>query len=75
MKYIFARNYEQGLFYTREKKLKHREYVIIQSYISLRGITIEESDEIVRCGTWYERPDLSEIEQELQICRRPYATS
>lgn len=49
--------------------------LLIGDRYSICGRTIEESDEIIRCGNFNKRADLPEIEFKLQICRRPHATS
>lgn len=75
MKYILAGSYQQAKYVAKTLKLEPREYVLIGDRYSICGRTIEESDEIIRCGNFNKRADLPEIEFELQICRRPHATS
>ena len=62
MTFIVAGNYQQALDYAREHDLKRWRYVNWCS--DLNGYTITKQ-EVVKIGTYYERPDWPEIEEVL----------
>jgi len=65
MIYILAGNGQQASEWQRENKLDSRTCRYIRDEYILRGV--KGPIEIVKVGTWYERGDLKEIEEQLTL--------
>lgn len=70
MKYILARNVAQAEAYRANLELDRKDVFLIGDVNSIRGRSIKESDEILRVGTWYQRPDLHDIERNIDFARQ-----
>jgi hypothetical protein len=65
---VIAGNYQQFIYWCREQGISpHSRQVIYASPERLRGYS---NLAIERVGTWYERDDIREIEEELRIVNR-----
>lgn len=60
---IFAGRFEQARNYARDKNLHPSEWVYLDRIERLRG---SRNVKIVTCGTWFDRKDRYEIEDEVE---------
>ena len=66
MKFVIAGSHHQFEHWLRENNLNRQDAIECSSVDRFRGITILPTDEIIRYGTWYDRSDLDEIEEDLR---------
>jgi hypothetical protein len=69
MTYIIAGNYQQFVRWCSENVLnpKDRSLFYIMDAYKLRGRRWREDDAVVYIGTYYERSDIFEIEEEIKV--------
>lgn len=65
MKFVVAGNHEQFQNWCYETKTKPREAIYVDSPEKLFGMRLKAED-VFRYGTYYERPDLDQIEQMIR---------
>ena len=64
MKAIIAGTFRQAQEYVKDNKLNRLDYHIISEPYCLKGL---RNVEVIKVGTWFERNDIDEIEQELSF--------
>jgi hypothetical protein len=74
MKYVLAGNHHQFELWLRETNTPRSEARPIANRIQLRGLAISPSD-IVRYGSYFERPDYHELEREISMVTRERSLS
>lgn len=64
---IIAGNYRQFLNWCYENKINahSRDVLYVSDFHSLKGLRLKK-EQVHYIGTWYERRDINEIEDELQ---------
>lgn len=66
MKLVLAGNQREYEKWIRDHGLTKRDAPAISKPDSIRGLTLRPGD-VIKVGTWYERSDLGEIEQNIYL--------
>lgn len=69
--FVIAGNHRQGVEWVRSERLNPREAIIVDSVRDLRGVQLDPED-VVRVGTWSERRDLPELDQQIAVASAHY---